>query len=740
MENKSLREAILCKISVINSLNEEKQRELIACAKPISVGADEIIFEEGDIGHSMYVVQKGAVRILTTTENGQPILLKTINAGECFGEEALQYGRNEDKRQISAIAIESSELLKILATDYQKILSQGIRMDPKLKQINQEQIRQERAKQSAFLDSPLNQGSMELLEEQVFKDGEIIFQEGDIGDRFYLIIEGIAKVTKTEDNQEKLLSRLNRGQYFGEKALIRNEPRSVTVRAEGKLRVNCFKGNLTHGTQTASSQDYSAASGKPIAYKHYGVNELSFKIGPLVGITAFGEWADVGHVVETSTSQANEMDNVRHDLIKESSLFKSMPTGHENIEWLEELKFDDGSVVFKEGDIADRFYLILSGMAKLTKQENGSEKLIALLCKGQYFGEVALIRNEPRSVTVTAEGPLRVASLKGLITFHTSEFMGMDSLTTLYHFPEGEKVLSTKVVDEPIFSVTRMVAEEEIKPIVYKTNTSSRELFSLYGRLIGMTVIGEWPDLGRVHQLILRENRVWPWQFALFRQKGELWLERERESFKGSAVVCKCTGVTRGVLNQAVADDCDTVEKLAERTGASKVCGSCAPLLAEIVGRSDMEPVDVVAVLPVTLEVKSFRFRPRNQKIYPHLPGQHIRIEAQIAGHWVQRTYTLTSSVGEPEYYEISVKREEHGLFSRWLHDEMNTSSSIRVSKPQGQYYLSLDEQTPAVCFSGGIGVTPALAMLRSSKQIDDQRLLYGGMKVKRGLKVIYIS
>lgn len=117
--------------------------------------------------------------------------------------------------------------------------------------------------------------------------------------------------------------------------------------------------------------------------------------------------------------------------------------------------------------------------------------------------------------------------------------------------------------------------------------------------------------------------------------------------------------MTRGVLNKAVADDCDTVEKLAERTGASKVCGSCAPLLAEIVGCSDMEPVDIVAVLPVTSEVKSFRFRPRDQKVSSHLPGQHIRIEAKIAGHWVQRTYTLTtSSVGEPEYYEISVKRK----------------------------------------------------------------------------------
>jgi len=750
MENASQVQSIPCKIPIFMSLNQEKQQELMARAKTVHVEPDTVLFEEGDIGHSMYVIQSGAVRVLTTTENGQQILLATLEAGECFGEQALQSGRTEDKRDISVIATESSQLLKIAVADYQAVVSQGTRMSPELRQINEEQLRKERAKQSALLGSPLDQSTMELLEEQSFEDGEVVFQEGDIGDRFYLILEGIAKVTKTEGGQEKLLSRLSRGQYFGEMALIRNEPRAITVRAEGKLRVNCFKGTITHDASKFSAMDSlttaynipkedKATSGKPIAYKHFGVDELAFKIGPLVGITAFGEWPDVGHVDTSATTQAGDMDDVRHSLIKESSLFKSMPFGEENIEWLEKLQFDDGSVVFQEGDVADRFYLILSGMAKITKKEDGSEKLIALLCRGQYFGEVALIRNEPRAFTVTAEGPLRVASLRGLITFHTSKFMDMDSLTTMYHFSEGDKVISTKVVDQPIFDVTRINSTVDT-PIIYKHPGIRRELFCLHGRLLGMTTIGEWPDLGRVIQLIIRDKRVWPWQLALFRQKGELWLERERESFKASAVVCKCTGVTRGVLNQAVADDCDTVEKLAERTGASRVCGSCAPLLAEIVGRSDMEPVDIVAVLPVTADVKSFRFRPRHAQISPLLPGQHIRIEGQIAGRWVQRTYTLTSAVGEEDYYEITVKREEHGLFSRWLHDEMNTNSSVRVSKPQGGYYLPLDKQTPAVCFSGGIGVTPALAMLRSLHKMDSDRLLYVDYSARTSDQFAYVN
>jgi ferredoxin-NADP reductase/CRP-like cAMP-binding protein len=726
-------QSIRCNIPILKSLNEKKQQELLERAKTLNVNTDEVIFEEGDVGHSLYVIKSGAVRVITTTEEGQPIMLATLKTGECFGEQAILAGRTEDKRQMSVVAAEPTQLLKIAFADFRAVVPQ--QSDSQLQEINEDTIRREREKKSSQAGSSLlGDGGMEWLAEKVFKDGEVVFREGDIGDQFFLILEGVAKVTKTKNGREKLVSRLSRGQYFGEMALVRDEPRPVTVTAEGNLRVNCYKGAIKHDSDEFAIMDSLSAmykipeskkskSGKPTAYKHYGIDELAFQIGPLAGITAFGEWPDVGHVHGPAAPQG-EADHVRHDLIKESSLFRSLPIGDKSVEWLDELKFDDGGVIFREGDVPDRFYLILSGMAKVTKKEGDSEKLVALLCRGQYFGEVALIRNEPRAVTVTAEGPLRVASLKGLITFHTSKFMDMDSLTTMYHFSEGKKIISTKVVDAPVFDVTKLGGNLD-NPIIYKGKGVRRELFYDKGLLVGMTTIGEWPDLGRVHQLIIRGERVWPWQLALFKQKGELWLEQERESFKSTAIICKCTGVTRGVLNQAVADDCDTVEKLAERTGASRVCGSCAPLLAEIVGRSDMEPVEIVAVLPVTRDVKSFRFRPRNAPVAPHLPGQHIRIEGQIAGHWVQRTYTLTSHVGQTDYYEISVKREEHGLFSRWLHDELNTNSSVRVSKPQGQYYLSLEEDNPAVCFAGGIGVTPSLAILRTLEHQNSNRLLH---------------
>jgi len=596
MRNAPKKQSMRCNIFILKSLTDKKQQELLARAKTLNVNTDDVIFAEGDVGHSMYVIKSGAVRVFTTTEEGQSIRLDTLNTGECFGEMAILAGRTEDKRHISVVAAEPTELLKIAFADFRALVPQKRGFESQLRQINEDKIRREREKKSAQTGTSLL-GGMEWLTEKQFKNGEIVFNEGDVGDQFFLILDGIAKITKTKNGSEKLVSRLSRGQYFGEMALVRNEPRPVTVIAEGNLRVNCYKGAIKHddSEQFAVMDTLSAmykmpsankaTSGKPIAYKYYGIDELAFQIGPLVGITAFGEWPDVGHV-HGPAAPPGEADHVHHDLIKESSLFRALSIGEESVEGLEELKFDDGGVIFREGDIADQFYLILSGMAKVTKKKGKSEKLVALLCQGQYFGEVALIRNGPRVVTVTAEGPLRVASLKGLITFHTSKFMDMDSLTTMYHFSPGKKIISTKVVDAPVFDVTKLGASLD-NPIIYKGKGIRRELFYQKGRLVGMTTIGEWPDLGRVHQLIIRSERVWPWQLALFKQKGEFWLKQERESLKSNAIICKCTGVTRGVLNQAIADDCNTVEQLAKRTGASRVCGSCAPLLAEIVGRSD---------------------------------------------------------------------------------------------------------------------------------------------------------
>jgi nitrite reductase (NADH) large subunit len=109
------------------------------------------------------------------------------------------------------------------------------------------------------------------------------------------------------------------------------------------------------------------------------------------------------------------------------------------------------------------------------------------------------------------------------------------------------------------------------------------------GRLIGAIAVGTWDDVSRVQEAVLNRRRLWPWQRRRFRRTGEIWPATEAldvARWPATAIVCNCTGVTRGQLTDAIDGGCDSVEQLSASTGASSVCGSCRPLLTGLVGQS----------------------------------------------------------------------------------------------------------------------------------------------------------
>lgn len=70
----------------------------------------------------------------------------------------------------------------------------------------------------------------------------------------------------------------------------------------------------------------------------------------------------------------------------------------------EELKFKDKEKIFSEGDSGDSMFIIKKGAVKIYKETLKRKKHIALLSDGEFFGEMALIENAPRSATAIAEG------------------------------------------------------------------------------------------------------------------------------------------------------------------------------------------------------------------------------------------------------------------------------------------------------------------------------------------------
>ena len=114
-------------------------------------------------------------------------------------------------------------------------------------------------------------------------------------------------------------------------------------------------------------------------------------------------------------------------------------------------------------------------------------------------------------------------------------------------------------------------------------------------------------------------------------------------------------------------------------------------------------------------EITSFYLQPEDGgPLLAHRPGQYIGLRLTINGEEVRRNYSLSAASNGREY-RISVKREQGGLVSNALH-AMTEGESLELFAPAGDFTLEPSDR-PLVLISGGVGITPTLAMLEEALQ-----------------------
>jgi ferredoxin-NADP reductase/MOSC domain-containing protein YiiM len=125
-------------------------------------------------------------------------------------------------------------------------------------------------------------------------------------------------------------------------------------------------------------------------------------------------------------------------------------------------------------------------------------------------------------------------------------------------------------------------------------------------------------------------------------------------------------------------------------------------------------PLRVTQIHRESPQVLSIRFESEDHAALPRpLPGQYLPVRLPGAGEPAPlRSYSLSGDPGAGDY-RISVKREDHGLVSGWLHAHIQPGAVIDAAAPRGDFYLAEDSD-PVVLLSAGIGATPVLAMLHA--------------------------
>ena len=202
---------------------------------------------------------------------------------------------------------------------------------------------------------------VDACEEKKFKKNEYVIKQGDNGDNLYIIESGelICEKIFNPGESPTYLKTYKEGELFGELALLYNAPRAASIYA----KTECVLWALDRHTFNHIIKE--SAMNKREKYKKF------LETVPLL-----------------STVENYELYSIC-DAIKME-------------------KYEKNHYIIKEGEQGDKFFILDEGEAVATKEKMTFKKKYF---KGDYFGELALLKNAPRAASVMAVTDCKVLTL-----------------------------------------------------------------------------------------------------------------------------------------------------------------------------------------------------------------------------------------------------------------------------------------------------------------------------------------
>jgi uncharacterized protein YhbP (UPF0306 family) len=111
--------------------------------------------------------------------------------------------------------------------------------------------------------------------------------------------------------------------------------------------------------------------------------------------------------IDNATSESTNRGGIdfHRDLVY--SVFRDLPPREAEslAAQLNTLAVEEGAVIVRQGAPADKFFIIIDGEVEVVREDDGQQRTLATLSRGQFFGEMAILRDTPRMATVRAITP-----------------------------------------------------------------------------------------------------------------------------------------------------------------------------------------------------------------------------------------------------------------------------------------------------------------------------------------------
>lgn len=224
-------------VQALSALNSDQIVEVTNKVKPIIYEPGETVIQQGTVGDEFYIIVDGDADIFIERPGGTQSFVNRLKKGQYFGEMAL-IGNGLRTATVRAGPESGLSTVALDINTFNELISDSRTLREELTLI------MERRSMELMIHSVGDLSSEDVskfdMETKIrsYPPGEIIIKQGDIGYTFYLILEGSAHVMYEQPSGKQVfLNELQRGQYFGEMALMGNGRRNATVRAAGDIPV-----------------------------------------------------------------------------------------------------------------------------------------------------------------------------------------------------------------------------------------------------------------------------------------------------------------------------------------------------------------------------------------------------------------------------------------------------------------------------------------------------------------------
>jgi CRP-like cAMP-binding protein len=237
------------------------------------------------------------------------------------------------------------------------------------------------------------------------KRNETIFREDDLTEGIYFIQEGSVRIVKSTPYGEQRLASLKSAEFFGEIDFIDSLRCSADAISNDEsilLAIPKWKLEEVFLSRKHLAVQFYWHFWKTLSIRIREANEL---------LKSF--FVETEKDEKKRSSIQNLAENISIELEKKMQVLKEKGISSKELRLLatfsNEALYKSEQNIFREGDPSDHLYIILDGQVRISKHIPGvGEEALAILERGDFFGEMALIDRSPRSADATAHADVTV--------------------------------------------------------------------------------------------------------------------------------------------------------------------------------------------------------------------------------------------------------------------------------------------------------------------------------------------